>query len=65
LSVTLGSGFSANDTDQFNVIYGYNAPFFSFTGTFNGDPNGAVITINGQEFTVSYVNHSVILTPYP
>ena len=62
LNLTLG--FTPTGGQTFTIIN--NTGSSAITGTFAGLPEGATLTVSGQQFTISYVGgtlgHSVVLT---
>ncbi len=63
LNLTLGSGFTPTGNQQFTIIH--NTGNTPITGTFASLPQGAVTTVSGQPFRISYVGgagNDVVLT---
>ncbi len=64
LSTTLGSSFVPTAGEQFTIIN--NTGTATISGTFAGLAQGAILTISGQQFSISYTgganNNSVVLT---
>jgi autotransporter-associated beta strand protein len=64
LSTTLGASFKPTAGEQFTIIN--NTGTSAITGTFAGLAQGAILTISGQQFSISYKggtnSNSVVLT---
>ncbi len=64
LSTTLSSSFTPTAGEQFTIVN--NTGTAAITGTFAGLAQGAIVTVSGQEFSISYTggtnNNSVVLT---
>ena len=52
LNVSLGSGFTPTADATFTIVN--NTGTSAITGTFAGLPEGATLTVSGQQFTISY-----------
>jgi trimeric autotransporter adhesin len=63
LNLILGGGFTPTANEQLTIIH--NTGTTAITGTFASLPEGAVTTVSGQSFRISYVGgagHDVVLT---
>ena len=64
LSITLGSSFTPTAGEQFTILN--NTGTAAITGTFAGLAEGAMLTVSGQQFSISYKGgtngKSVVLT---
>ena len=64
LNATLGTGFTPTAGEQFTIID--NTGTAAITGTFAGLAEGAILTLSGQQFSITYKggtgSNSVVLT---